>query len=184
MKNRKTVVVAFLLVAVMLLGVGYAALTDTLTIIGNATIDMTGAQNNFDEKIYFSDADILHQGTGNKTNDQASFTADDATYQIHSLATKDEYATLKFEITNDSNVPVLLSVAANNPTNSNAQFFTVTYEYFTDVDLTQATTLSTPVASKDKLYVKVTVTVADAVTSQTTGSFGLALNVTTEIPTP
>ena len=30
MKNRKTVVVAFLLVAVMLLGVGYAALTDVL----------------------------------------------------------------------------------------------------------------------------------------------------------
>ena len=34
MKNRKRVVVAFLLVAVMLLGVGYATLTDVLEITG------------------------------------------------------------------------------------------------------------------------------------------------------
>lgn len=182
MRNRKTVVVAFLLVAVMLLGVGYAALTDTLTILGNATIDMTGAQSNFDKKIYFSDAKVLYHGTGNQENDEAKFTADDATYQIHSLATKDEYAILKFEITNDSNVPVLISVAPNNPTNSNAQFFTVDYAYYSDAELTQKVGLNTPVAKNGgKLYVKVTVTVADAVTSQTTGSFGLALNVTTEI---
>lgn len=181
MKNRKTVVVAFLLVAVMLLGVGYAALTDTLTIVGNATIDMTGAQSNFDEKIYFSDAAVLTHGTGNASGDQAAYTADDATYQLHSLATKGESASLKFEITNDSNVPVLLSVATNNPTNSNDTFFTVGYEYFSDADLTTPTTLATPVASGAKLYVKVTVTVASPVTSQTTGTFGLSLNVTTEI---
>ena len=38
MKNRRNVVVAFLVCAVMLLGVGYAALTDTLTIAGQANV--------------------------------------------------------------------------------------------------------------------------------------------------
>ena len=54
MKNRRTVVVAFLLVAVMLLGIGYASLTDTLTIIGNAHIDLDTTNKTFDEKVYFS----------------------------------------------------------------------------------------------------------------------------------
>lgn len=185
MKNRKTVVVAFLLVAAMLLGVGYAALTDTLTVVGNATIDMTGAQSNFDEKIFFSDSGVLTHGTGNTAGDQTAYTADDATYQLHSLATKDESASLWFEISNTSNVPVLISVAANNPTNNNAEYFAVSYEYFSNKELTVPTTLDTPVAATNgKLYVKVTVTVAKPVTTQTTGTFGLSLNVTTEIPTP
>ena len=41
MKNRKVIVTAFLLVAVMLLGVGYAAVSDTLSFTGDATITLT-----------------------------------------------------------------------------------------------------------------------------------------------
>jgi hypothetical protein len=47
MKNRKIVVVAFLLVATMLLGVGYAALTDELTITGSLKTDTTAAMSAF-----------------------------------------------------------------------------------------------------------------------------------------
>ena len=80
MKNRKTIVVAFLLVAAMLLGVGYAALTDTLTIIGNAHIDVDTANKTFDEKVYFSDAEATSStGTGTK-DDVAAFNDDDATF--------------------------------------------------------------------------------------------------------
>jgi len=39
MKNRKTVVVAFLLVAMLLIGVGFAQLTDQLLITGSAGVD-------------------------------------------------------------------------------------------------------------------------------------------------
>ena len=68
MKNRKIVVVAFLVAAVMLLGVGYAALTDTLTIIGNAHIDVDTANKTFDEKVYFSAAEATSStGTGFNT---------------------------------------------------------------------------------------------------------------------
>ena len=43
MKNRKTIVGLFLLVAILLIGIGYAAFTDTLSIIGNAHIDLNEA---------------------------------------------------------------------------------------------------------------------------------------------
>ncbi|MBO5270056.1 MAG: hypothetical protein J6B77_04670, partial [Clostridia bacterium] len=79
MKNRKTVVVAFLLLAVMLLGVGYAALTDVLDITGSADVNQSAAEEAFNEDIFFSAA--VANDAGNTAsvnadnNDKASFTA-------------------------------------------------------------------------------------------------------------
>lgn len=54
MKRRKSVVVVFLLAAAMMLSVGYAELTDTLTIDGSAGVDLSDTSEVFDEDIYFS----------------------------------------------------------------------------------------------------------------------------------
>ena len=54
MKRRKSVVVVFLLAAAMMLSVGYATLTDTLTIDGSAGVDADHSQDVFDKDIYFS----------------------------------------------------------------------------------------------------------------------------------
>ena len=54
MKNRRITIVAFLLLAALTLGIGYAALTDTLTITGSANIDATQTSTIFDSDIYFS----------------------------------------------------------------------------------------------------------------------------------
>ena len=129
MKNRKTIVVAFLLVAAMLLGVGYAALTDTLTIIGNAHIDVDTANKTFDEKVYFSDAEATSStGTGTK-DDVAAFNDDDATFTANKLAVMGEESVFTFTITNDSNVDAKVTVnatklsGAENPSNSNTDKF-------------------------------------------------------------
>ena len=53
MKNRKFIVVAFMLTACMIVGVGYAALTDTLNIGGDAEVSQAGAENTFDGDVYF-----------------------------------------------------------------------------------------------------------------------------------
>ena len=112
MKNRKTVVIAFLVVAAMILGVGYAALTDTLSIIGNAHIDIDSANKTFDEKVYFSAAEATSStGTGT-TADVASYTPDDATYTANKLATVGEESVFTFTITNDSNVDANVTVAS------------------------------------------------------------------------
>lgn len=177
MKNRKIVVVAFLLIAVLLLGVGYAALTDTLTIIGNAHIDVDTANKTFDERIYFSAAEATSTtGTGT-TADTASFTADDATYTANKLAVKGEQSVFTFTITNVSNVDAEITVNTkklsgdNNPSNSNTEKFTVEYSY------PQGTTIA---KNGGTITVVVTVTLKDVVTSATSATFGIELTATSK----
>ena len=62
MLKRRNAVLAFLLVAVMLLGVGFAALSETLTVTGTAAVqvasdvpgEQTPAEKEYDEDIYFT----------------------------------------------------------------------------------------------------------------------------------
>ena len=175
MKNRKIVVVAFLLAAVLLLGVGYAALTDTLTIIGNAHIDIDTANKTFDEKVYFSAAEATSStGTGSVA-DTASFTADDATFTANKLATVGQVSVFTFTITNDSNVDAVISVnstklsGVENPSNSNPDKFTVEYSYPDGMNVAK---------QGGTIKVVVTVTVKEPVTSATSATFGIELTAT------
>ena len=183
MKNRKIVVIAFLVVAVMLLGVGYAALTDTLTIIGNAHIDIDKANATFDEKIYFSVAEpVSSTGTGT-TADVAGFTPDapdDATFTVNKLAVVGEKSVFRFVITNDSNVDAKITIApkklsgVDNPSNTNTDKFTVEYAYETDSEgniIVESNGGTTEII--------VTVTVKNPVTSATSASFGIEYTATT-----
>ena len=179
MKNRKTIIVAFLLVAAMAIGVGYAALTDTLTIIGNAHIDLDEANQTFDEKVYFSGSAASHStGTGS-TDDVASHTLDDATFTASKLAVVDEVSTFTFTITNDSNVDALISInhtklsGAANPSNSNEDKFTVAYEYPDGMTIEK---------QGGTIRVVVTVTVAEPVTAATSATFGIELTATSVEP--
>ena len=97
MKNKKTVVVAFLLVAVMLLSVGYATLSDTLTIGGSADISKDGAQNSFNDDIYFSDAEAHNN---HDVVEIMSGDPDTATFTINSLSGKGDKAQITFTICN------------------------------------------------------------------------------------
>ena len=172
MKNRKFVVVAFVVIAAMLMGVGYAALTDTLTIIGNANVDIAGANSVFDEKIYFSDAKVV-KGVDGK--DLVTFTPDDATYTVHGLATIADEAVFLFTITNDSNLDALISVestkqsGAENPSNSNTDAFTVTYEYPDGMTVD---------SNGGTITVQVTVKLAKPIDVSTSATFGLELIAT------
>ena len=169
MKNRRTVVVAFLLVAVMLLGIGYAALTDTLTLIGNANIDLQQAGVNYDKKVYFSAAEVV--SSPNTAVDTVSGVGtDDATYSVHSLATMGDTAIFKFTIKNESNVPVVIEIpnkklsGQDNNSNSNPTVFSITYDY-SIADKT--------IPSQGTMDVTVTVKVVAPVTTETGATFGI-----------
>lgn len=175
MKNRRNVVVAFLLVAVMMLGIGYAALTDSLTIIGNAHIDIDTANKTFDERVYFSNAEKTSTtGTGT-TEDVVGFSGDDATFTANRLATVGQKSVFTFTITNDSNVDAIISVnptklsGDTNPSNSNTDKFTVEYTYPDGMNIAK---------NGGTITVVVTVTVAAPVTSATSASFGIELTAT------
>ncbi len=175
MKNRKFVVIAFVVIAAMLLGVGYAALTDTLTIIGNANIDLSAANSVFDERIKFIAAEATSStGTGTVA-DVASYSDDDATYTVHKLATKGEVSVFTFTIQNESNLDAEISVAPNklsgdvNPTNSNSDVFKVEYSYPDG---------NTIAKNGGTIKVVVTVTVIKAIDVATSGTFGIELTAT------
>ena len=179
MKNRKTIITAFLVMAVMMLGVGYAALTDTLTIIGNAHIDIDTANKTFDEKIYFSAAEATSSTGSGTVADVASFNADDATYTVNKLATVGQKSVFTFTVTNDSNVDALISVGdkklsgVDNPSNSNDDKFTVEYSYPDGMKVTK---------NGGTITVVVTVEVKEPVTSATSATFGIELTATSVDP--
>lgn len=192
MKNRKTVVVAFLLVAVMLMGVGYAAVTNVLDIQGSVTVDSSAAEKEFNEDIYFQgvvvdgqlDADGVIAGDGKgytanintNNNDKAQFT-------VTGIAKTGEEMEITYRIYNDSDHEATVSLRTMTNTNgtivdavgteSGAGDFGFDY-YFGTTEGTRSATL----ASKGTVDVTVVVTLKEQLTGQSTASFTIELNVT------
>ena len=123
MKNRKTVVVAFLLISAMLLGIGYAALTDVLDITGSADVNQSAAEEAFNEDIYFSAA------VANETGNTASVNADNndkASFTAATLKGKGDKVTFTFTIKNAGDVDATVTPKLNASLgNTNPEYFSI-----------------------------------------------------------
>lgn len=114
MKNRKIVVVSFLLIAVMMMSVGYAAIADVLYITGSANVTKENAESAFDADVYFTNAALADAHKENTTsvnegdNDKASFTAT-------SLKGQGDTASFTYTIknANDVDAEVTPSISSN-----------------------------------------------------------------------
>ena len=120
MKNRKTVVVAFLLVAMLLIGVGFAQLTDQLLITGSAGVDADDSQEVFDGDIYFSK---VINGTGCTAEILSDPDQGEITVTAGALKEvgNEVIATYTIKSESDLDVTVTPSIVTSNPT-----YFTVT----------------------------------------------------------
>ena len=177
MKNRRTVVVAFMLIAVLLLGVGYAALTDNLTITGEATANTTASQASWETDIYFDNAQASSTtGTSGTADKIAVGTSnnDSVHFEVFSLAKKGEVATFKVDIMNagTTGYDAQITVDTGYPTNTNAEYFKVTYNYGTEV---------VPVGGS--LTVTITVELLKNPAENTVASFTANLTATSVEPT-
>ena len=164
MKNRRTLVVAFMLVAVMLLGVGYAALNDTLDITGSADVNRSAAEEAFNEDIYFSAAVANDEGNtasvNADNNDKASFTA-------ATLKGAGDKVSFTFTIKNDGDVDADVTPTLNASLgNTNPTYFDI------ESDWDGAT--KTLEAGKTITYT-VTVTLKQTPTDTIAGSFLIEL---------
>ena len=165
MKNRKSVIVAFLLVAVMLLGVGYAALTDVLDITGTADVNQSAAEESFNEDIIFSAA------VANETGNTASVNADNndkASFTAKTLKGAGDKATFTFVITNDGDVDAVVTPKISS--NTNAAFFKITSDWMVDGVSTPKT-----LAAGTQLSYTVTVELLQTPTETIGGSFVIEL---------
>jgi hypothetical protein len=164
MRNRKTVITAFVLVAVMLMAVGFAALTDNLIIEGEANVGTTAAQSAFEDDIYFVSAvqhstSVLPEVVATRTANEAAVgqtNNDSVTYKVKGLALKGESVTFKFTVKNDSTeFDAKISIDEGYPTNTNSKAFKVEYFYGSETNASVANAV-VPSGGTYDIYVKVT----------------------------
>lgn len=175
MRNRKVIVTAFLLVAVMLLGVGYAAVSDTLDIQGTADINATDAGETLNEDVYFTgvmngsvmvDAITPEDGLGytahinSQDNDMAHFT-------VSCLKAKDDHVTITYVVRNDSSNNVTLSLKNSSTTED---IFTV------ETELDDGATKVIPAGGTETVWVTISLN-ADP-TGAITGAFVIGILAT------
>ncbi len=124
MKTRRIAIIAFTLIAALTIGVGYAALSDTLSINGTATLSHSEAEEQFDVEVYFS-------AVGATSSCAAEIDTDDpdiATITItDGMAVVGDKATATFTITNASAGSVTLTPAHNSSTNFDVATDAATY---------------------------------------------------------
>ena len=134
MKNRKKILVAFMLVACMVVGVGYAALTNTLDIAGTGNVNASDAEKAFNQDIYFEGVVVNNsiKAGGVVEADNLPYTAnintnnnDKAQFTVTGLHGQGDTTTITFRIVNNGDLEAKLFV--KSCTNSSDDFFEVKY---------------------------------------------------------
>ena len=109
MKNRRNMIVAFLLCACLIVGVGYAALTDTLDVIGDTNLSNEAANEELNEDIYFKETlNVENCGAvvSLSDNDKIAVTVTDDNSK---MAVTGDSASFQAVVKNDSLVDVVLT---------------------------------------------------------------------------
>ena len=122
MRNRKVIIVSFLLIACMILAIGFAALNDTLNIEGDMEVSHANAQNAFDEEVYFS---AVSTGEG-YTAEILATNNDKGNFTVKGLAGKDDQVEITFTIANDNDFAVECKLDPVNTALTNEAYFEVT----------------------------------------------------------
>ena len=164
-QNKKTLqIVLIVLVAVLTLGIGYAAISAVNLIInGNATASVD--QNNF--KVHFTQAQAISGSTG--ASGTSNIDAQDDTkamFDVTGLTKVGDYAEAVYTVKNDSNgIGAAISLSV---TNSNSEYFKVT-ETIQDNKL-QAGEETTAKVRVEMIKTPITDSVSTSVTATLTAS--------------
>lgn len=119
MKNKKSLVVGALVMALLVVSIGYAAIaTISLVVSGSATATVNS--ENFKVK-FTGNTNVSDDGkvTAGITNDTT------ATIAVQGLTAKGDTVTATYEITNDS-VDIIAGLEASVAQNTNGDYFEVT----------------------------------------------------------
>ena len=123
MKNRKIILISFLVCACLVVGVGYAVLNDELSVEGHGKLSNTNADVEFEKDIYFSQVVSRTNCTAvidatDTSNDKIAVTIDDTTSK---MAVKGDKATVELEIANAT--LDVATVTLDFESNAAAQYF-------------------------------------------------------------
>lgn len=177
MKNRKTVVVLFMLVAVMISAVGFALYNDTLDIVGTMEVGFTNANNAFDADVYFSAVDDPEIAEISSLGD-----GDSASFRVTTLTAVGQSVTVGFTITNDNAFAAqcTLNVENTNITSvSDTRYFggSITVD---GAELEKGESFTIDAESSKVIYVTVTLNETpqlDDANAKITGTYNIQLDV-------
>lgn len=158
MKNRRITLAAFLLVAVLVMGIGFAAVADNLNIGGSARANSSQTATVFDEKVYFDDA-VKLAGTGTSgeadTIEITGTQKDDITFRVYSLSLIDQYTQFKITIKNESEqYDAVITLDDGQPTGTIDGKIKI--EYSTKSDSIDSGEITCPSGGTVDVYVTVT----------------------------
>ena len=179
MKNRRIAIVAFMLCAAMVIGLGYAAVTNVLDIQGSATVNATAAEEEFNEDIYFVGVkdntsnyvqSIADAATYGYTANINSNNKDKAQFTVSGVDKTGEEVVITYQIKNDSAYDAAVTIQSN--TNTNGEYFGFDYYFGASKDAKTAT-----ITAGGTVDVTVVVSLIKQPTSQVTSSFVLELKV-------
>ena len=201
MKNRKRVIITFLVIAALLLGVGYAAFTDVLVAKGDFEASAASASVEFDANVYF-----LNETGGDDTKHPVfvqSLAADSSGEEKYSLEDNGDSLILNVTTFNFKNDTIVVRAPIVNKnvgfdanlvldkvtTNATYEGGSYKYSYFVSTDpsadyttpVSNTETVTVPANGTVYLFVKVTLDKNPDPTSATpnvTGSFRIEYDVT------
>ena len=111
MRNRKRIIVSFMIVACMLMAVGFAALTDDLWINGDAKLSHGAANDEVAKDVYFSA--VKDENNCSAVISSADSSSDTIVVKINddttTMAVTGDSATFTATVKNDNNVQVWLT---------------------------------------------------------------------------
>lgn len=177
MRNKKTILVAFILCAAMVIGVGYAALTDILDITGSADVNHSDAEKAYNEDIHFAST---NGAVANDVGNTASVNADNndkASFTVNSLSGAGDKATFTFTIVNDGDLDATVTPKLSaNAGNTNPTYFKITSDW---------DGAAKPLAAGGSITYTVTVELLKTPTETIGGSFLIELTaVSVEVTNP
>ncbi len=125
MRKRRNVIVAFLLISVMVLGVGYALLNDPLLIKGSAEVSEQKASGALDTDVMFTKAEKVEGGGADDTATINASDPDIANFNIVSMDSKGDQVVYEFTVQNKGTNGLIADVVVGTITNSHPEYFQV-----------------------------------------------------------
>ncbi len=164
MRNRKIVIGAFLLIAVMCISMGYASVSDLLDIQGASNVDAGNVNTAFDENIFFSDAKVGVPANEGKDTATVSATNDKATFSANCLTVKGDTAIFVFTIQNNNDYAAKVTPRLSQ--NTNETTFKITSDWNNSAQTIDAK------SSKDYT---ITIELLESVTTSVGASYAIEL---------
>jgi hypothetical protein len=169
MKKKQLVIYLVVVVGILALGIGYAAIaTQGFTINGNLSSDVDTDQF----KVKFTGTPLTNIGTTNATMsatiDSSDSTSRTATLNVSGLKARGETVTATYTIINDSS-DLTANLGTPTVTNNNPTYFNVTATYGANGDTILAGNTTTIIVTVELL--KTPIDTADNLTSTTKVTF-------------